>query len=90
MNLTSFTIGIIGGGQLGRMLAYEAFKKGFKIAVLDPDPNAPAMQICHFPIVDDFDSEEAFLKLIQYADVITYEFENIEPELLIYYQNQKP
>jgi len=90
MNLNSFTIGIIGGGQLGRMLAYEAFKKGFKIAVLDPDPNAPAMQICHFPIVDDFDSEEAFLKLIQYADVITYEYENIEPELLIYYQNQKP
>ncbi|GIX41421.1 MAG: N5-carboxyaminoimidazole ribonucleotide synthase [Leptospiraceae bacterium] len=90
MKFSNFTIGIIGGGQLGRMLAYEAFKKGFKVAVLDPDPDAPAIQICHYPIIKNFDNEEAFLKLAEISDVITFEFENIEPELLIYYQKKIP
>jgi 5-(carboxyamino)imidazole ribonucleotide synthase len=90
MNLSNFTIGIIGGGQLGRMLTYEAFKMGFKVAVLDPDPDAPAIQICHYPIVANFDNEDAFLKLVNLSNVITYEFENIESELLLYYQKKIP
>lgn len=84
------TIGIVGGGQLGRMLCYEAFKKGIKVAVLDPDPDAPAMQIAHYPIIGNYDSEKAMQQLIENSDVITYEFENVEPELLIYYQHKIP
>lgn len=90
MNNLIRRIGIVGGGQLGRMLCYEAFKKGIKVAVLDPDPDAPAMQIAHHPIIGNYDSEKAIQELIDICDVITYEFENVEPELLIYYQNQIP
>ncbi len=84
------TIGIVGGGQLGRMLCYEAYKKGIKVAVLDPDPDAPAMQIAHYPIVGNYDSEKSLKQLMEICDVITYEFENVEPELLIYYQHKIP
>lgn len=83
----NFTIGIIGGGQLGKMLALEAFKKGFQVAVLDPDETAPGLKIAHFKIVADYNSKNAIEKLMQISNVITFEFENIEAELLNYYRN---
>ncbi len=83
----NYTIGIIGGGQLGKMLAIEAFKKGLKVAVLDPDENAPALEISHFKIVSDFFNKTAIEKLIKITNVITYEFENVEADLLNYYRN---
>ncbi len=86
----NFTIGLVGGGQLGRMLAYEAFKKGYKVAVLDPDPEAPAMQVAHFPVVGNYDDEKSFNKLVEISNVITYEFENIEPQLLIDFSKKIP
>lgn len=85
----NFTIGIVGGGQLGRMLALEAYKKGFRTVILDPDSNSPAMQISHFKIVSEFDNKSAMEKLFDLSDVITYEFENIESELLLYYKYKK-
>ncbi|MFN3605204.1 MAG: ATP-grasp domain-containing protein [Leptonema sp. (in: bacteria)] len=84
----NFSIGIIGGGQLGRMLALKAFEKGFKVAVLDPNENAPASSICHHKIVADYGSKRAIDNLIKISDVITYEFENIEVELLDYYKDK--
>lgn len=71
------TIGIIGGGQLGRMLAMAAAQLGFKTIILEPDPNAPAAQVANDQIMATYDDEIALESLAQQCDVITYEFENV-------------
>lgn len=76
------TIGIIGGGQLGKMLAQSALRMGYKVAVLDPSGNAPASAACHTFIEAEFSDEEALRKLARLSDVITYEFENIDADIL--------
>ena len=78
------TIGIIGGGQLGRMMALAARKSGFRIAVLDPTPNSPCGQIADVEITAPFDDREALQRLAEVSDVITYEFENIDADALDY------
>ena len=74
----SSTIGIIGGGQLGRMMGLAAKEAGFKIAVLDPTRNSPCGQIADIQIVAPYDDEQALNELAEVSDVITYEFENID------------
>ena len=74
----SSTIGIIGGGQLGRMMGLAAKEAGFKIAVLDPTRNSPCGQIADIQIVAPYDDERALNELAEVSDVITYEFENID------------
>lgn len=76
------TIGIIGGGQLGRMMALAAKAKGFRIAVLDPTENSPCGQIADIEIIGEYDSLEAIKELAEASDVVTYEFENINAEAL--------
>lgn len=71
------TIGILGGGQLGRMLAVAAGKLGYKTICLDPDPQPPAAQFCNAHIKAAFDDLEGLGQLAQACDVITFEFENI-------------
>lgn len=71
------TIGIIGGGQLGRMLAMAAAQLGFRTIILEPDPNAPAAQVANDQIMATYDDEIALESLAQQCDVITYEFENV-------------
>jgi 5-(carboxyamino)imidazole ribonucleotide synthase len=73
-------IGIIGGGQLGRMLAMSARQMGYGIIVLDPKPKCPASQLADQHILADFNDLEAINQLYQLSDVITYEFENIPSE----------
>ena len=71
------TIGIIGGGQLGRMLALAAAQLGYKCHVLDPNPDGPAAQVsAHFTraAYDDVGALKAFGESV---DVATYEFENL-------------
>ncbi len=75
-------IGIIGGGQLGKMLAQSAQRMGYKVAVLDPSADAPARSVCHTFIHADFSDEEALIKLSDMSDVVTYEFENIDAHIL--------
>ena len=75
-------IGIIGGGQLGKMLAQSAQRMGYKVAVLDPSADAPARSVCHTFIHADFSDEEALIKLSDMSDVVTYEFENIDAYIL--------
>ena len=70
-------IGVLGGGQLGRMLALAARKMGYKIITLDPTPNSPTGQIADEQIVAAFDDISAALQMAEKCDVITYEFENI-------------
>lgn len=72
------TIGIIGGGQLGRMMALAAKEAGFRIAVLDPAMDSPCGQVADVRIVASYDDEEALAELAEVSDVITYEFENID------------
>jgi 5-(carboxyamino)imidazole ribonucleotide synthase len=71
------TIGILGGGQLGRMMALAARAMGYKIVVLDPTPNCPCGQIADKQIVAEFDDLDAAKELFDSCDVITYEFENV-------------
>lgn len=71
------TIGILGGGQLGRMLAIEARKMGYGVITLDPVPGSPCGQVADEQIVAGFDDVEAASKLAEKCQVITYEFENV-------------
>ncbi len=86
MILPGATIGIIGGGQLGRMMAISAKQMGYKIAVLEPSKNGPLAQIADYEINAPYDcdfiisdlSEEALIELLNLSDVVMYEFENID------------
>ncbi|SFA49587.1 5-(carboxyamino)imidazole ribonucleotide synthase [Anoxybacillus pushchinoensis] len=76
------TIGIIGGGQLGRMMAIAAKEMGFFVAVLDPTPQSPCAQVADIEIVASYSDEEALRHLAEVSDVVTYEFENIDADAL--------
>ncbi|MCL2192158.1 MAG: 5-(carboxyamino)imidazole ribonucleotide synthase [Treponema sp.] len=78
------TIGIIGGGQLGRMMCLAAKAMGYYVAVLDPTPNCPCGQVADTEITANYDDMEAIKKLAKISDVITYEFENIDYDALAY------
>ncbi len=78
MNSLNKKIGIIGGGQLGKMMIQEAKKMGFYITVLDPTEKCPCDSICDEHIIADFDNREAIRLLSSKSDVVTYEFEHID------------
>jgi 5-(carboxyamino)imidazole ribonucleotide synthase len=71
------TIGIIGGGQLGRMLAMAAARLNFNTIILEPQPDCPAAQVANRQIVAAYDDAAALAELAELADIITYEFENV-------------
>jgi 5-(carboxyamino)imidazole ribonucleotide synthase len=71
------TIGILGGGQLGRMLALAAARLGFDVAVLSPEPDACAARVAARSIVAAYDDPDALEALAQLAEVVTFEFENV-------------
>lgn len=72
------TIGMLGGGQLGRMSTFKAKQLGYNVVVLDPTPNAPCGQVADEQIVARYDDEAALRSLADKSDVITYEFENVD------------
>jgi 5-(carboxyamino)imidazole ribonucleotide synthase len=80
------TIGIVGGGQLGRMMALAAKASGFKIAVLDPTPNCPCGQVADIEITAAYHDREGLRRLAEVSDVITFEFENVDGESLDWLQ----
>ena len=71
------TIGILGGGQLGRMLTLEAKRMGYRVVTLEPFPNSPTGQVADEQIVAAYDDPRAIGELGARSDVVTYEFENI-------------
>jgi 5-(carboxyamino)imidazole ribonucleotide synthase len=71
------TIGIIGGGQLGRMLAMAAARLGYRTLILEPQSGCPAAQVASGQIVATYDDPAALAKLADACDVVTYEFENV-------------
>jgi 5-(carboxyamino)imidazole ribonucleotide synthase len=74
------TIGVLGGGQLGRMLTLEAKRMGYRIVTLEPMPNSPCGQVADEQIVAAYDDLRAIGELGARSDVVTYEFENIPLE----------
>jgi 5-(carboxyamino)imidazole ribonucleotide synthase len=76
------TIGILGGGQLGRMLGLAARQLGYRIAVLDPDPACPAAAVADEAVVGGYGDVDAALRMAASADVITYELEHVSLELV--------
>ena len=71
------TIGVIGGGQLGRMLALDAKRMGYHVIALDPQEHSPCGQVADEQIVAPYDDLNAIEELGKRSDVVTYEFENI-------------
>jgi 5-(carboxyamino)imidazole ribonucleotide synthase len=76
------TVGIVGGGQLGRMLALAAARLGFRTAVLAREAGSPAGQVAALEIVGPYDDEASVLALAALCDVLTFEFENIPAEVM--------
>ncbi|MCM1151753.1 MAG: 5-(carboxyamino)imidazole ribonucleotide synthase [Alistipes sp.] len=77
------TIGIIGGGQLGLMIAEEAHRLGVRVVALDPAADAPAFAVCDGKIVAAYDDAAALEELCRQCDAVTYEFENVPGEVLV-------
>jgi 5-(carboxyamino)imidazole ribonucleotide synthase len=75
-------IGIIGGGQLGRMMTIEAKKMGFYVTILDPVPHSPAGQVADEQIIAGYNEEKAIIDLANKVDFITFEIENTNGEFL--------
>lgn len=86
--LPNATIGILGGGQLGRMMAVAAKQMGYRIAVQDPVKNGPCAQVADIHIPSALDSLEGAKKLAEVSEVITYEFENVDLSLAKYLVEQ--
>ncbi len=74
---TGSTIGIIGGGQLGRMLAMAAARLGYRTVVLEPQGDCPAAQVANRQIIAAYDDAYGLAELSRESDVVTYEFENV-------------
>ena len=80
--LPGATIGIVGGGQLGRMFALEARRMGYRVAVLEPAAGSPAAQVADEHIQAPFDDVEAARELARRSDVVTLEWENADVDTL--------
>jgi len=80
--LPGFRLGVVGGGQLGRMLAVEARRLGVWTVMLDPSPNAPAKGIADEMLCGDLYDPKALKALAEHSDVITYEIEHTNVDAL--------
>ncbi len=72
------TLGVIGGGQLGRMLTLVAKRMGYRVIVLDPQEHSPCGQVADEQIVAAYDDRAAIEELGHRSEIVTYEFENID------------
>lgn len=84
------TLGVLGGGQLGRMLVHAAQRMGYGTVVLDPTPDSPAGQASHNQIVAAYSDAAGWEQLLAASDAITTEFENVPAAALEYLAARKP
>jgi len=84
------TIGIVGGGQLGRMSALAAARLGYRCHIFTPEADSPASQVAARTTVADYDDLRALRNFAEQVDVITFEFENISAEGLDVLEHIKP
>ncbi len=87
---TGSTIGILGGGQLGRMLSVAASRLGFKTCIFEPGGDCPASHVANYHFQAEYDDVEALKKFAASVDVITYEFENIPTSALDILEDIRP
>ncbi|WP_368184691.1 5-(carboxyamino)imidazole ribonucleotide synthase [Aestuariibius sp. HNIBRBA575] len=90
MLATGSTIGILGGGQLGRMLSVAASRLGFKTHIFEPSANPPAADVAHQVTTAGYDDLDALRRFADQVDVITYEFENIPTSALDVLESLRP
>ena len=83
-------IGIIGGGQLGRMLAMAASRLGLKAAIYNDEMHAPAFQVTPLQIAAPYDDRNMLTGFAEICDVITFEFENLPSEAIAHLASLKP
>ncbi len=76
------TIGVLGGGQLGRMFAHAAERLGYRVHIYEPEPNGPAGEVSALETNRPYTEGEALAAFAKSVDVVTYEFENIPAEPL--------
>ncbi len=79
--LPGSTIGILGGGQLGRMIALEGRRMGYRFITLDPTEDSPCGQVSDRQVVASYDDVAAARILAEASDVVTYEFENVDAKV---------
>jgi 5-(carboxyamino)imidazole ribonucleotide synthase len=84
------TLGVMGGGQLGRMFVHAAQAMGYSTAVLDPDPHSPAGLVSHHHIRTDYLDAAGLAQLADVASAITTEFENVPAEALRQLAQRRP
>ncbi len=87
--MTAKTLGILGGGQLGRMSAQAAHKLGIRTIILTPEENSPAAQVADETVLANYTDESALTAFAEKVDVISYEFENIPVSSVHYLKNLK-
>ncbi|MDT8325950.1 MAG: 5-(carboxyamino)imidazole ribonucleotide synthase [Roseovarius sp.] len=87
---TGATIGILGGGQLGRMLSVAAARLGLRCHIFEPGANPPAADVAHAVTTAAYEDEDALRAFAESVDVITYEFENIPTSALDILEKIKP
>ncbi len=83
-------IGIVGGGQLGRMLSIAAANLGFRTHIYCPDADSPAFDVSYKHTVAAYDDYEALLRFVASVDVVTYEFENVPHRTAQVIANERP
>ncbi len=76
------TIGVMGGGQLGRMFALAARPMGYRVHTFSPEKNGPAAQLCDHATVADYNDEAAVRRFASEIDLLTFEFENIPTQTI--------
>lgn len=90
MILPDATLGMLGGGQLGRMFTIAARTMGYRVLVLDPDPQSPAGQLADMHLVADYRDRSALAELSRNCAAITTEFENVPADTLRYLATDCP
>ena len=84
------TIGIVGGGQLGRMSALAAARLGYRCHILSPEPDSPAAQVSAAHTLGDYEDPDALRQFAGAVDVITFEFENVSAAGLDLLESLRP
>jgi len=84
-NTDKSCLGILGGGQLGRMFAHAAQALGYKVAVLEPEAGCPAAQVAEHHVQANYDDPTGLSELYKLATSVTTEFENVPADSLDYF-----
>lgn len=88
--LPGSTLGVLGGGQLGRMFVHQAQAMGYFTAVLDADPTSPAGLVSHHHIQTGYEDPQGLAELARLSDAVTTEFENVPAAALATLASQRP